>query len=155
MKRTIKKGSAIYEYLQNTGLLEHGSAAQIEGAKKLYWQSVRRQWKQQHRSQIKSYTIFLSAKQQRKLEKASKEVKVSINAFIKNSCLAVIQEQATVDKKTIGIIRASLIHAHTEIRTALASYSVNPLLSDVILNNLTKLQQSVFSVLHHHSNSAF
>lgn len=142
-----KKQSGIYSFLDQSGLLEHGTVDEIIAAKKLYWSDIRKEWKQQHRKDYKSYTIFFSAKEQHLLEQALSKAKCSINSFIKNACLRVLNESPGVDAKTIGAIRELLVNFYSDVQL----YCENPIQTalqfDSFLEKFMVLEKSILSLL--------
>lgn len=147
MKRCHKKGSDIYFHLEQIGLLEHGTTEQIEQAKKEYWKQFRAQYKQQYRKEYKSYTVFFSTKQQHLLAQAASNKNCSVNQFIKNTCVNLLDDAPNIDKRTIGKIRQALALFHTDLESATAC--VRPLhqVMDDVVKKFIILETTILSLL--------
>jgi hypothetical protein len=114
MKRGIKKGSTIYTFLESSGLLEQGTVAEIEQAKKQYWAIVRSEWKRNKRETSKSYTVCFNDSELKLLTRSATKKHFSLTAFIKQASLCYGTDACIVDKRIVGEIReAILLHYNT------------------------------------------
>jgi len=137
----------MYEYLQSKGLLEHGTTDEIVAAKKLYWASVRKAWKQQHRKEYKSYTISFNNKHQRLLENASIQTNSSVTMVIKNVCLHLLTNTPNIDKKIIGKIREVLVLFHTDLQSLSDKSNQTNGLIGAIIDKFNTLETTILSLL--------
>jgi hypothetical protein len=138
MKRGIKKGSNVYAFLQSTGLLEQGTAAEIEQAKKQYWAIVRSEWKRNKRQTTKSYTVCFNDNELKLLTQSVIRQHLSFTAFIKQASLCYGKNTFIVDKKIVGEIREAILLHYNNLQTLgeekmLPETITNKLLQEVLI----------------------
>lgn len=139
----------MHQYLETTGLLEHGTAEEVAAAKKIYWASVRKAWKQEHRNEYKSYTIFFTDKEQHLLESASIKSKCSNNSFIKNACMNLLTGRPNINKKAIGKVRESLAVFYNELKCLDENSNQSNSQIKLIIEKFIMLEKSILSFLNH------
>jgi hypothetical protein len=149
MSRAVKRGSALYGFLETTGLLEHGTKEDIAAAKKMYWSQVRKAWKQTHRKEYKSYTICFSPKEHSLLASEANTTTSSINKFIKNACMQMMVGSSGMNKKTIGKVREALMLFHSELQNLDKDLHHSNTHIKLIIEKFATLENSILSLLKH------
>lgn len=109
----MRKGTAIYDYLEKTGVLSVGTATEISEAKKKYWSTVRNEWKKKRRQECQGFTIFFTKDEMKTINEKVKSGAVS--TFIKQATLSFAQDKPMVNKKLLGEIRAVLFTHYQEL----------------------------------------
>ena len=89
-----KNNSKMWEYLESLGVLEKGSAEEIETAKKAYRKNYLLSYKQKQRSHKPEFTINFSKEKGEftKVEKEAKRHDLAITGFIHLATLAYINQ---------------------------------------------------------------
>jgi len=155
MNRKTKRSSGVYEFLQTTGLLEHGTTDQIREAKKTYWARVRKQWKRDHRAQYASYTIFFSEKQHQLLQQYASANNTSIKKLLKNHCEQMLTGKSVFNKQLIGKIRESLMLFHSELEKLNITQHQSGDVINSLLNQFTLVETTIlFSLINNKTASS-
>ncbi len=98
MRQDSNTRQSIYRFLEETGVLQSGDAAQIEAAKALYYRNYKRQWRKAKRHAEKVFEITLDANEYSIIETAAKKHNMSKTAFIKAAALAYSRQQYIVPR---------------------------------------------------------
>ncbi len=115
MKRSIKRGSNIYSFLDSTGLLENGSSEQIELAKKQYWRKFRTEYKKNNRKENKSFEVPFDPSELKQITAQAKKSRTSPTNYIKQSAL--INKHSVIDPSILGEIRELIVsHYNTLLK---------------------------------------
>jgi hypothetical protein len=142
----MRKGK-VYDFLDSTGLLARGNREEIEQAKKRYWQQVRKDWKTKKRHEQKSYTIFFTNQEQKKIVTKAKQLKESINGYIKSSALKSLNESDIIGKKLIGEIRSILISNYFAIEGICDEDKISKVVTTNILQQIESAEKKILNVL--------
>jgi hypothetical protein len=142
MKRSIKRNSGIYSFLDNSSLLENGSSEAIEQAKRKYWRDFRREYKKARRHEYKSFEIPFTPKELNIIIKEAERNHTSPTNYIKQSALG--NKKKIVDPVTIGEIRELLILHHNSLKTLTEENQLHELTADQVLNQVTLIETRVF-----------
>jgi hypothetical protein len=96
--RKIKPNSNIWQYLNDAGVLEHGTEAEIKAAKKAYKKKYLLSYRQRQRREKQEYIILLSKEngEFNTVASAAKKHSMSVTAFLKTGCLAYINQHFIV-----------------------------------------------------------
>ncbi len=111
----MKKQNRVYEFLQASGVLENGTAEEIQLVKKQYWAQVRKAYKQNRRHQQKSYTVFFTAEELKLIRPKANQFR-NVTNYIKQAALAEAKGKFTMDKKITGEIRQAVALHYSTIQ---------------------------------------
>lgn len=119
MRRLPKKGG-MWEYLDQVGILENGTDAEIKAAKKAYRKNYFRGYKREQRMQKPEYTISF-AKDNGDFEtvlKGARKHKLSVPSFIRQATLAYINQTFIVpNREEVAHLEQLLSDCLNEIQT--------------------------------------
>jgi hypothetical protein len=101
----MKKQNKLYDFLEQTGILQNGSSVDIVKAKKEYWKVVRSQWRAEQRKVSKSYTVFYTPDELKEIKSAAIIKNISITSFTKQSAILAARGNTGVNKKSLGEVR--------------------------------------------------
>ena len=147
MKRKAKRGSGIYNFLESSGLLVHGTGVEIEQAKKLYWESKRKEAKKQKRQVYKSYAVFLDPKEQQMIRNKARKQQTSITGFIKMAAIAHCNNQMVTDKIAFGEIRELFALHFNTIQLLQEEQQVPEEIGEKLLQQLEQLETTTLTFL--------
>ena len=83
----------VWKYLQDSGVLDHGSAEEIDAARKTYWREFRRQNKAKRRLERPEINVALTDKTMLDMFKeAAKDHNRSLSGFIRDSVVAYLEK---------------------------------------------------------------
>jgi len=141
MKRGVKAQSGIWQYLIQTGILEHGTPDEIEAARKAYWREYKRNWKH---SDHKSYTVSLTSTEVAELARAAKTHHITPTTFIRKALFAYLHSTfITPDPKKIQNIRLLLSKTYL----LLQNMQEEDMISETLAVQFEHLEQQVLDVL--------
>jgi uncharacterized protein (DUF1778 family) len=142
MKRSIKRNSGMYSFLENSGLLENGTGEAIEQARKQYWRDFRREYKKARRHEYKSFEIPFSLKEREVIKMGAKRNHTSPTNYIKQSALA--NQHSIVNRTAIGEIRESVISHHNTLLGLKDENQLPESLTNQLLNQAAELEKRIF-----------
>jgi hypothetical protein len=93
MKHNAHHTSSIYQYLELTGVLATGSHADIQAARKQYWNKIKAAYKRKQRKEQKQYTISFTKQENAIIAKAATSHCRSNTAYCKAAALAYTKKQ--------------------------------------------------------------
>lgn len=140
----MKKTSALYEYLETTGVLQTGSSSDIKHAKNKYWSLVRKEWRKQQRKECRSFTVFFKPKEYSKLKNEAANRSVSATRLIKEATLGSLEGSSGINKETLGQIRQTFFESYNHIDKEVPVKNGD---TKNILRNLLLLEKKVFDLL--------
>jgi hypothetical protein len=136
----MKKLNKLYDYLEQTGILQNGSNEDIIKAKKEYWKVVRTQWRAEQRKVSKSYTVFYKPDELKEIKIAAIVKKASITSFTKQSAILAARGNTGVNKKTLGEVRQMFFETYNSIKV---KAQIEMVLTEIIL-----LEKKVLELIH-------
>lgn len=145
MKRSAKRYSPLYEYLDTTGVLSTGTSEDIETAKKKYWAQYRKVWKKQKRKEQKSFEVFFSMKETKLLAGYAIHERLSITGYIKKAALE--SNSKSVSPVIAGEIRQSLMQLYYAIVSMNESDADYPMESGTLLTRVEDLKANVMKLI--------
>lgn len=148
----MKKGTAIYDYLDQLGVFATGSALDLEAAKKMYWKNVRKKWKQERRKQKKGYTVFLSKEEVSQIKKIIGTKRSGITGYIQQATLSTLKNKYVVEKDMIGKVRVALYSFYNRIEEV-AGNKERAITTNQLLNEIELLQQKILAILQGKNNN--
>ena len=142
----MKKQNRVYEFLQASGILEIGTAEEIQLVKKQYWAQVRKQYKQNRRHQQKSYTVFFTAEELKLIRPKANQFR-NVTNYIKQAALSQAKGKCTIDKKTVGEIRQALALHYGSIQQLQEDNILPNRLAEEVLEEITVIEKMIFQFL--------
>jgi hypothetical protein len=136
----MKKQNKLYDYLEQTGILQNGSSDDIVKAKKEYWKVVRTQWRAEQRKVSKSYTVFYKPDELKEIKTAAIVKKASITSFTKHSAILAARGNTGVNKKSLGEVRQMFFETYNSVR---AKAQIEMVLTELLL-----LEKKVLELIH-------
>lgn len=90
---TYRSQSGVWRYLEECGVLERGTADEIQAARNAYWKAYRRAWQKTQRT---SYTISLTDNEAKELLRAAAKHYRAPTTFIKDALFAYLHSSFVV-----------------------------------------------------------
>lgn len=113
----IRKNTGIWKYLEETGVLEHGTEAEIQAARKEYQKKYILQYKRKQRGEMKEYIVLLKKDEQTLFKEAAQKHKTTIVRFLKTAALAYLEKKYIVpDQVQVAHLEQTLIQILNEIQ---------------------------------------
>ena len=138
-----KKQTSLYEYLNQTGVLETGDDELIGKVKAAYWRKYHKDYKQEKRKKDKEYSISLSKTERTYLEKEASKYSKSMSMFIKDSAWAYIHcEYLNPQKADILKIQQLLSRCYSNIERLSDSYA-DPIEIQKALDAVMKIEENI------------
>lgn len=104
------KQSKLYDFLDEQGVLDTGTPADIERERRNYWRQYKSNWRRQKRAESKSITISLTHQEYTIIARSAKKQKMSVTKFVHTASLVFGQQQTMpIDEQTMGYIREALL----------------------------------------------
>ena len=146
----MKKGSShkVYEYLLNSGILDNGTAEEIQNARREYWKIYKRNWRKSKRAQETEITCSFTDKEFDRIAKQAKLYKLSNPQFIKQAALAYIDKKYLVPNELEVRKISQLLSQYIDVITD--QLEENKLKGDAgnrILNKLEELENQINNCL--------
>ena len=143
----------VWKYLQDSGVLDYGSAEDIEEARKTYWREFRRQNKAKRRLERPEINVALTGKTMLEMfTEAAKDHNRSLSAFIRDSVVAYLEKSfVNPNKQDWHKILQVLYKIEIEIRRIseddleAGNYHRN---YELLIEKLMKLESEIESTLH-------
>ena len=143
----------VWKYLQDSGVLDHGSAEDIEAARKTYWRFYRSKNKSDRRKLRPEINVGLTGKAMLEMFKeAAKDHNRSLSAFIRDSVVAYLEKSfVNPNKQDWNKILQVLYKIEIEIRKIseddqeAGNYHRN---YELLIEKLMKLESELESTLH-------
>lgn len=110
------KTSKLYQYLEATGVLEHGTPAEIDAARKQYNKQRKAQWRRNRRAELKAVTVEFSPQEYSKIKRAAKKYTNPTRFVYKAAIACAGQQTLTVNEATINFIHEVLLQNYHRIR---------------------------------------
>ncbi len=116
-----KRTGKIWEYLDNIGILEHGTEEEIKMAKKTYRKEYLLKYKQEQRKKKPEFTVNFSQNgEYSKVSNAAKSHKMTVTRFIHEAVLAYISQTFVVpNTEQIAYLEHILSECLNQIQTIL------------------------------------
>lgn len=139
----------IYQYLQSTGVLEHGTVEQIEAARKEYTKFRKAEWRKAHRKTIKTISVDFIPTIYRIIERTAKKHKTNPTAFVHGATIAAInQHKLHFNDAVIGEIREALMMNYYRLNNLVDDGIVQPGLVQPIIQHIATLERLVVDTLN-------
>lgn len=122
-KQDQMKAAGVWQYLEQCGVLQHGSAEDIQNAKAEYWRAYRRKYnKQQER-----FTVSLSHKEASELRRAAAKHHRKPTTFLKKAAFCYMHSKfLTPDIVAVQEIRILLARTYHSLQS-LQDHSEHPI----------------------------
>jgi phosphoribosyl-ATP pyrophosphohydrolase len=145
MKR--KSNSGLYSFLESKGVLTEGTKEDIEEAKKQYWLKVHREYKRKRYKEQKSYTVFFTNEEVKKILPKIDKDNGSVTNYIKQTALATINIKSVNDKKIIGKIHEALTLYYFTLKAICENNLIAEKIRNTILLEVDELEKNVMNLL--------
>ena len=136
----MPKKQSIYDYLTSTGVLETGDDVAIKTAKQQYWKEYRNSWKQQKRKAHNSYTVLLTAQENRQVQSAARQQQTSPTQYIKQSA---VTRTGGISIELTGTIRQLLYQCYREVEELMEENKIHDEITKVILEKISTLEKHI------------
>lgn len=140
------------DYLESTGVLEHGSDEDIAQSKKAYRKKYMRAYQKRRRREKKFTTVMLKKDEYQRLYQEATAQKVSLAAFLRLAAFAYLDQLRLIPRTdTLIHIEQLLSLMYSEIKYLSQHYapdSYHPLYYD-LLEKITHLERMVAALLGH------
>jgi hypothetical protein len=143
MKRRIKKDSGVCAFLNASGILENGSNEEIEQKRKQYWTEYRRRHKKIKRQECRSFEIFLSQSETKKIKEEAKKHHTSPTNYIKQS--AITNKHSVLDWFIVGEIRELVTIHHNTLLTLTEENSLSEQTGDTLIKQISAIEKKIFT----------
>src|ERR1700754_3849072 len=100
----MKQSNNLYDYLEQSGVLQNGSPDEIRMAKQEFWKIRRKEYRKHQRNTCKSCTVFFTTHEY-KLITGFFVGKPNVAGFVKQSALNVAQHKMSITKELVGKVR--------------------------------------------------
>lgn len=138
-----KKHSGVWQYLEASGVLLHGSPEEIAAARQAYWCAYRQKWNKQER---KKYTIALNQKEHKELIQAAAKHHRKPTTFLKESAFCYMRSTyLTLDSASVQEIRILLARNYAALE-ALEEYQSESNFG-IVLMRMEELEFEVLRIL--------
>ena len=108
---------SIYDYLEQSGVLEWGTEEEIASAKRKYWKDYHVRYKRKRRKKRPEYSVSLSKDEYRILKREADRHHLSVTAYLRKSSLAYAQRIYIVpDEMSIARMEQTLGTCLNEIQ---------------------------------------
>lgn len=150
MKRSLKKRSTLYTYLESTKILETGTEEQINLAKKAYWKEYKRVWRKHKRRAEKELTLSFNRPEMKIVTDEARKHKMSRTGYIKRATLAYIDKIYLVtDLEQVRRITQLLAMNYNIIQRMVEDGQLTSTLGNTVLAKVSDLEKQVLIQLHH------
>ena len=144
MKRKPKSGSGVWQYLEQTGVLE-GTAEEIEEARKRYWKEYKKRYKAEHH---KTYSVLLSEVEFKQLVRAAEKHHAAPTSFLRQAAFAYMNQTFVVpDAEAVAEIRLLLARKYFCLQQMVEAGSVRITDAERLLEQMSRLEQEVLARL--------
>ncbi|MDW3651017.1 MAG: hypothetical protein R8P61_28330 [Bacteroidia bacterium] len=117
MPKPIRRNTGMWEYLEQSGVLESGNEEAIEAVKKEYKRQYQRKYRKQKRKERPEVTITLAKPDWLKLTHAAQQHHYSLPSFIKHAALSYLNQTYLVpDREPVSRLEQRLRLCQTDIR---------------------------------------
>ena len=149
MKRKLNSKSSIYSFLKESGVLESGTPEEIKNARHQYWKEYKRKWRVQKRKSDSEFAIYLNDEELNEISAEAKRHKLSRSKFIKQACIAYINNTFIVpDSKEVKRIAQQLSMTFNSIQELTAENKIDFKFGKSILEAIYKLEREILPALH-------
>ncbi len=151
-----RRNSEMWKYLEQSGVLEHGSDEQIKAAKKSYRKKYMLAFKRQQRAAKPEYTVNFETHsgEHGRVKLAADKHNVSVSAFIRLAVLAYMEQRYIVpNARQIARLEQMLAECLNEIRTIVNAkekwYWQREQKMEEIEKRIEKLEKQIDEVFRH------
>ncbi len=103
----MKKQKTLHDYLEQSGILEHGSPEAIRAVKADYWKQFRKEWRKKQRATSKCCTVYFTPIEYKTVAKAFTN-RQKLAGFVKQAALNAANNKNSLTKEMVGQIRELL-----------------------------------------------
>ena len=137
------RSQALWDFLSQSGVLEHGTEEDIAQAKKEYRKIYYREYKRKRRRERKEITLMCSHKEYREIQLYAKQCKKGIPTIIRESCLATIRNEYYVPNQgMIAKLEQLLSRMYFEIQQTTPN-------TDQLLQKVDQLERDITDIFRH------
>ncbi|MEM6342695.1 MAG: hypothetical protein AAF927_02400 [Bacteroidota bacterium] len=117
MPKPIRRNTGMWEYLEQSGVLESGNEDAIAAVKKEYQRKYQREYRKKKRKERPEVTLTLSKADWLELTHSAQQHHYSLPAFIKQAALAYLKQTFLVpDREPVSRLEQRLRLCQTDIR---------------------------------------
>ena len=149
MKRKANTGSGVYNYLQSSGVLDTGDAAEIANKRKEYWRDVKKKWKQQKKQTSAEFVLYFNDAELLEISKAAQAHGISKTRYCRNAVLAYTHTRYLVPSAAAINHLVQLLSLNYAALQDIAKDQFQTSSSTVLLEKMSQLELQVRSALIH------
>lgn len=138
----------VYKYLEDLGVLEHGSPEDIENARKQYWRQYRAAWRKAKRAQGREVTICLTKNESTQLSRKAAQFGLTVNQYLKEAALAQSKQEVMAPQESVmRTIHEQLVLNCTAIQHACEDAESAVEIEHRLIEQIAHLENMVMAVL--------
>jgi hypothetical protein len=141
------KTSKLYEYLEATGILEHGSPEEIDAARKQYNNQRKAQWRRNRRAEFKAITVEFSPQEYNMIKRTAKKYRNPTRFVYKAAIAYGNQKTLTLDESTIHSVREVLLQNYHCIRDMGDDERLTSAVEEQLIKRLAAIEKVVMEKL--------
>jgi len=147
--RGLKKKSSLYTFLESSGVLEHGTDAEIQKVRKEYWREYKRTWRKGQRKKVKEFTPSFSREEVKLLTEAARNHKMSRTGYIKRATLSYTDKMYIVpDALEVRRISQLLAMNYNLMKQMKDEEKISPVSANTIMEKISSLEHEVLIHLY-------
>lgn len=113
-----KKHTSLYNYLDQSGLLESNDDALIQRARVAYWKNYHKQYKREKRGKQNEHTLALTKKEEALIAREAAKHQKTISVFLKTAALAYTEKKyLLIPQEDLPKIQQQLSHIYVLLET--------------------------------------
>jgi len=148
MSRKVRKGTAIYAFLDDLGLLENGTAEEIAAAKKEYYRQLKREYKKRKSANERPFEIFLNSSELSHIAALADRLNMSRTRYIKEAALAYSMDKYLVpNTDVIYAIKDLLALNYSALEDLLDEKIVPASAEKRIIEQMADMEERICSLL--------
>ena len=139
----------MYHYLQSSGVLDTGDAADIANKRKEYWREVKKKWKQQKKQTSAEFVLYFNDVELLEIAKAAQAHGMSKTRYCRNAVLAYTRKRYLVPGAAAINHLVQLLSLNYAALQDIAKDKFQTSSSTALLEKMTQLELQVRSALIH------
>jgi len=147
--KALKKRTSVYQFLEESGVLEKGTVQEITQARRRYWSQYKREWRRQKRRNEKELTPSFTKDELKMVGEAASKHHTSRTRFIKQATLAYISKAFIIpDGSEVRHIRQLLAMNYNLLKELLEENKVPLDTGKLLLQKILDLEHTVLVHLY-------
>jgi hypothetical protein len=148
-----KKHTSLYDFLDQSGVLECNDESLIKKARAAYWRNYQKQYKREKRSSGMECAIVLDEEERNAFEKRASKHKTSVPSLIKKTALAYLEKYYIApSEELLQSIEQRLSQIYTDIERLLETRIHNPEGLKQALQSIERIEQKLEDITKHPPN---